>query len=67
MFFIVFEQDNIEVDDDGLVLNGYLNICREIVDSLNNVYYELGLIGLNDDNIDSFIENILVEEFVNDY
>lgn len=67
MFFIVFEQDNIEVDDDGLVLIGYLNICREIVDSLNNVYYELSLFGLNDDNIDSFIENILVEEFVNEY
>lgn len=67
MFFIVFEQDNIEVDDDGLVLNGYLNICREIVDSLNNVYYELSLFGLNDDNIDNFIENILVEEFVNEY
>lgn len=67
MFLTAFEQDNIEADDDGLVLNGHSNTRRETVDSSNNVYYELGSSGLNDDNTDSLIENISAEESVNEY
>lgn len=67
MFLTAFEQDNIAADDDGLVLNGHSNTRRETVDSSNNVYYELGSSGLNDDNTDSLIENISAEDSVNEY
>lgn len=67
MFLTAFEQDNIEADDDGLVLNGHSNTRRETVDSSNNVYYELSSSGLNDDNTDSLTENISAEESVNEY